>query len=91
MKHTQAGFHLAGIVGGVIGFKLHVGHAGLLAGALHAHRLDVEGVARLQHHFDHAVDLVFLHHIHHMLDAAVVGGHDRAIDLQIATGDGAKP
>lgn len=55
----QAGFHLAGIVGGVIGFKLHVGHAGLLVGALHAHRLYVEGVARLQHHLGHAVDLVF--------------------------------
>lgn len=34
-----AGFHLAGIVGGIVGLKLHVGHAGLFAGALHAHRL----------------------------------------------------
>ena len=47
-------------------------------------------MARLQHHFHDAVHLVLLHHVQHMLDAARVRRHDRAVDLQVTVGNCAK-
>ena len=47
-------------------------------------------MARLQHALDHAIDVVLLAHGQRVVHAAVVGRHDRAVDVQIAIGDSAQ-
>ena len=45
-------------------------------------------MARLQHALNDAIDVVLLAHGQRVVHAAVIGRHDRAVDVQIAIGDG---
>ena len=47
-------------------------------------------MARLEHALYHAIDMVLLAHGQRVLHAAVVRRHDRAVDIQVAVGDGAQ-
>jgi len=47
-------------------------------------------MARLQHALHHAIDVVLLAHGQRVLHAAVVGCHDRAVNVQVAVGDSAQ-
>ena len=47
-------------------------------------------MAGLQHALHHTVDVVLLAHGQRIAHAAVVGRHDRAVNIQVAIGDGAQ-
>ena len=47
-------------------------------------------MARLEHILHHTVDVVFLAHGQGVVHTTVVGRHDRAVDIQVAVGDGAQ-
>ena len=47
-------------------------------------------MARLQHALHHAVDVILLAHGQRILHTAVVRRHDRAVDVEVAVGDGAQ-
>ena len=47
-------------------------------------------MARLEHALHYAIDVILLAHGQRVFHTTVVGRHDRAVDIQIAVGDGAQ-
>ena len=47
-------------------------------------------MARLEHALHHAIDVILLAHGQRVFHTAVVGRHDRAVDIQVAVGNGAQ-
>ena len=47
-------------------------------------------MARLEHALHYTIDVILLAHGQRVFHTAVVGRHDRAVDIQVAVGDGAQ-